>query len=137
MNPVNAFDLFDRLFETGHFTVGAYPAPSFPPVDTLVNKETKDLTFRLALAGYTKDEVKLTFEGDYLVLNLTKKEEEKDDKVSILRKGIRKESGTWRLAVPSTKYETSKVSASFTDGILTVTVPAKEEQKPKAIEILA
>ena len=132
---VSAFEIFDRFFENGFYTTGAYPAPSFPPTDVSIDKETKDLTFRIALAGYSKEEVKLTFEGDFLVLNLTKTDEEQDDKKSVLKKGIKKESGTWRLGVPSSKYETSAVSAGFADGVLTVLVPAKETEKPRVIDI--
>src|SRR6478609_8390559 len=132
MNPIDAFKVFDEFFINGH--VGAYPAPNFPPVDVSANNETKDLTFRVALAGYSKDEVKLSFKGDFLVLKLENNAKEEDeDKISVLKKGIRKSTGTWRLTDPSSKYETGKVTASFVDGILTVFIPAREEEKPKVI----
>ena len=139
----NAFSLFDLLWD-GEFSVtespllafSGYSTPQFPPVDIEFDKETKDMYFTFALAGYQPDEIDVKFEENYLVLSseIISKEKSNNDK-TFYKKGIKKTSFSVKYAVPVTKYDTDNTEASFSDGLLKIKIPAREEIKPKQIEI--
>lgn len=138
----NAFSLFDSLWGDGDFFNGepllmfsGYSTPQFPPVDIEFDKETKDMYFTFALAGYQPDEIDVKFEENYLVLSSEIISKEKDENKAFYKKGIKKTSFSVKYAVPVTKYDTDNTEASFSDGLLKIKVPAREEIKPKQVEI--
>lgn len=138
----NAFSLFDLLWddvlpftETPLLAFSGYSTPQFPPVDIEFDKETKDMYFTFALAGYQPDEIDVKFEENYLVLSSEIISKEKDENKAFYKKGIKKTSFSVKYAVPVTKYDTDNTEASFSDGLLKIKVPAREEIKPKQIEI--
>lgn len=138
----DVFSLFDLLWDSGApftefplLTLSGYSTPQFPPVDIEFDKETKDMYFTFALAGYQPDEIDVKFEEDYLVLSSEIITKEKEDDKVFYKKGIKKTSFSVKYAVPVTKYDTDNTEASFADGLLKIKIPAREEIKPKQIEI--
>ncbi len=93
-------------------------------------KSNRDYVIEAAIAGYSKDNINIEFEGSYLILS-GKKEEEKEngDKKKYLHKGIKRSSFKTRLYVPNTKYKQNETSANLVDGVLVITIPSKEEVK--------
>lgn len=137
-----AFSLFDLLWDGGIpitesplLAFSGYSTPQFPPVDIEFDKETKDMYFTFALAGYQPDEIDVKFEENYLVLSSEIISKEKDENKSFYKKGIKKTSFSVKYTVPVTKYDTDNTEASFSDGLLKIKIPAREEIKPKQIEI--
>lgn len=122
------------VFRTPAAYLDSYPASQFPPVNVEIDEETKDLFFTFALAGYSGDEIKLEFEGDYMELSSEIIAKEKDKKLFI-KKGIKKSSFSCKYPVLMSKYDTEKAEASFRDGLLKVMVPAREGMKPKQVKI--
>jgi HSP20 family molecular chaperone IbpA len=140
---MNVFDLFDNLWdEMGRFNDTlinwdtVYTVPSFPPANVYVDKETKDLIFKFAIAGYPKEAVGITFTGDYLDLVLKGGGVEKKETWELTKKGIKDADVNFRYYCPAAKYSRENPEASLKDGILTVIVHAVEEIKPKQIPIL-
>jgi HSP20 family protein len=92
----------------------------------------------MSVAGYLEDEVDVKLEDDKLILTLEKvekEEKEEDKKWKLIQRGIKQARSQTVYSVPSSKYDTSKVSASLKDGILTIEIPAREETKPVSIKI--
>lgn len=112
-----------------------YSAPSFPPVDVLIDKKTKDIVFDFAIAGFSDDEIDITFSGDYLSLKLEQNNKISEDDFKTVHKGISKQNVSWRYYVPADKYDQEKVEANLKNGILTVKIPAREEAQKKKIVI--
>jgi HSP20 family protein len=81
---------------------------------------------RFELPGLKKDEIKLSFENGLLILKGNKRvrQEGIDKSVAIERK----------VAVPE-GVQADGISARYEDGILDVTLPKREEVKPKEITI--
>lgn len=87
----------------------------------------------IELPGMRKEEIEISLNDGLLAISGERKEEAADGE-----KALRTErsSGKFRrrISIPS-RVDMSNVSASYKDGILTVTLPKAEEAKPKQIQI--
>jgi len=102
-----------------------------------VSEDDNKYTIELALPGFSKEEVSIKFEEE--VLTVTAGRQPKED--------VKGPKYTWNEFGFKSKYERSfqlpetvnadQISAAFENGILLVTLPKKEVQKPavKQIEI--
>jgi HSP20 family molecular chaperone IbpA len=104
----------------------------FPPCNYYAD-EDGTLQLEFAVAGYKKDEVKVKFEDDHLILQLTPVKEEV--KTKVFQKAIKLSESTTKAYVPFSKYDIAKAEAALEDGLLKVSIPVKEEAKPLSIEI--
>lgn len=139
-NVVSVWDLFDAmardfdgLFDTIDKYSGVIPA-NFPPTNFYVDEE-KNIRFEFALAGYSLDEIELNFDGDKMFLTLTPNKKEEVEGERCVTRGIKHSSSKTYYVVPSSKYDHSAATADYTDGVLVVNVPAREEAKPKKTKI--
>jgi HSP20 family molecular chaperone IbpA len=108
--------------------------PNFPPADLKVDKD-KNLYFDFALAGYKRDEIDISFQGDWMVLEIEPHKEEEQKDMAYLNRGIRKSSSTSKYYVPHDKYNTDNVKGSFNDGMLKIYIPSKEPEKARRVLI--
>lgn len=104
--------------------------PSFPPYDIIGEEEGK-YEIRLAIAGFSKEEVEITFKEQVLVISGSKDQEDED---KFFYKGIA--GRDFKLSFPLAEYVTV-TGAELKDGILTVSLTRElpEELKPKVIDI--
>ena len=104
-----------------------------PPVDIF---ETKDheIVLRAELPGLKREDLDLRVENSTLTLRGERKQENEVSKESYHR--VERAYGTFSrsFSLPTT-VDTEKVSASFADGILTVTLPTRAEAKPRQIQV--
>ena len=116
----------DRLFET---TLGEFAAPAFEhrfPVDLY---EDDDNTYvRAELPGLAREDINIEMVNGYLSLNGTRKVTDDDGKVTETFSLNRS------IAIPEA-VQADKVTAAYENGILTVTLPKREEAKPKKVTI--
>jgi len=122
----------DSLF-TGYERSGGGPA-TFPLVNVYDGKENVVVTAELP--GMTKDRVGITFADGVLTLSGTMEPLAAAKGMSVVRQERSAGAFEKTLRIP-TKVEQGKISASFENGILTVTLPKSEEAKPKTITIEA
>lgn len=108
---------------------------NFPPVDVILNKDTKDLTFKFALAGVNSDLVKISFDDDALLLSYEGEANSLTEKEKYIRKGIKTKRFETKYYVPFSKYAVDDTKADFKEGLLTITIPAKEATN-KVVKIL-
>ena len=127
---------FDRLFR-GAFS----PALSegelstrtwAPPVDIYENGES--LVLKAELPGINPDEVEIRVEDNTLYLKGERKFEKEVKEQNYHR--VERSYGTFTrsFSLPNS-IDADKVAANFQDGVLTLTMPKKEEAKPKTIKI--
>ena len=133
------FDELDSLFSV--FDEGLsrqgdakYSVPSFPPCNVCL-QEDGAMVFEFALAGYKKEELNMEYINSKLILSTSKDYTEKL-KDKYIHKGIKKPSFNYSYFVPETKFKISELKASFNDGILTITIPAKKEEKNKVMFVI-
>jgi HSP20 family molecular chaperone IbpA len=139
----SVFDLFDQmddLFDTGAdgLRTGAisYAVPSFPPVDVMTDKDG-NLIFNFAVVGYKKDDFKISFDEDFLVLSTKDDYKAPDiqDGCKVIRKLIKNVQFNYKYLVPASKFKQEDTTASMADGVLTIKIPPVEKKEKKTIEI--
>ncbi|OQX87742.1 molecular chaperone [candidate division KSB1 bacterium 4484_87] len=124
----------DRLFDDffGSATESESLTPGFPLVDI---KETKDdFVITAEVPGMSKDDIKISLTNNTLTIKGEKKEEKKEDDHNYHR--VERRFGSFsRSFTLDAPVEAEKIKAKCKDGILTITLPKKEESKPKEIPI--
>ena len=109
---------------------------SFPFTNFYINKVSKEATIEIALAGYKKDDIKITFDEDLLIIKgIINKDSKKDEDYFIVSNKIKKSNFEISFDIPFSKYDVDNSSANFIDGILKINIPVKESEKPKRLEI--
>jgi len=104
----------------------------FPAVDVYEDKD--NLLVRAELPGMKKEDIEISLHEGFLTLSGERKAEEKQEGSETYR------SERWlgrfhrTLSLPCAVVP-DKIKATYTDGILTVTLPKAEEAKPKQIAI--
>ncbi|MCH6546909.1 MAG: Hsp20/alpha crystallin family protein [Gemmatimonadetes bacterium] len=123
---------FDRLFGT------TFLAPTLtawsPAVD--VRESDDDFVVTAELPGLAKDAVDITIENGVLSLSGEKKEEREEGKADSGRYVLERRYGRFQRSFSLPRgVATDNISAKFSDGILTVTLPKAATAKPRQIKI--
>jgi HSP20 family protein len=127
----------DEAFTTWPFAQeegGTITSSWYPACDVLEDKDSVKII--VELPGVTPDDVKLSLENNLLSIRGEKKQqaEERTERVHRYERSY----GAFErsFALPTT-VDSEKVSASFRDGVLTVTVPKAERARPREIPVRA
>lgn len=97
-------------------------------------KETDDaFEIEVAAPGMNKNDFKVNLENNLLTITSEKKEEkeEEEEKGRFPRREFSYQSFQRSFTVPETVVEGDKITAKYCEGILCITLPKKEEVKPK------
>ena len=119
------FDRFDNFFNLDPWTAGLEQRPQ--------NKyrwdETEDAyMIDIVMPGMTKKDIDITFKNEMLTVKCKKEVSEKDQRFL----GVKTEQSFKNF--PST-IDSTNISAEMGDGVLTITLPKRESDKPKTIDI--
>jgi HSP20 family protein len=121
--------LWDSIFtERERFPgSGVYPALN-------VSEDNECLFVRAELPGFDPKSLDISIQEDNLVLKGERRIEQEDDKAVYHRR--ERESGTFRriLSLP-VAVDHDKITANFSDGMLTVTLPKAPESKPRRVKV--
>lgn len=118
-----------RLFEEPEraFTGGRWA----PPVDVLETSE--EVVFRAELPGFEKDEIEITVNDGRLIISGERPfNEEKDTRYHQVERWY---GNFYRSFLLPTSVENEKIAASLKNGVLTITLPKKQEAKPRQISV--
>jgi len=116
----------DRLFETALCDFAAPALEHRFPVDLY---EDKDNTYvRAELPGLTRDDISVEVVNGYLTINGNRKVTDDDGKVT-------ETFSLNRSIALSESVQADKVTAAYENGVLSVTLPKREEAKPKKVTI--
>lgn len=116
----------DRLFENALSSLADAAPASRIPVDLY---EDKDNTYvRAELPGVSRDDINVEMVEDYLTITAARKtpatEGQSEQSFSLTRS----------VNIPD-EVQADKVSAAYENGVLTVTLPKREESKPKKVTV--
>ena len=130
-------DRINRMFEDvtrglpaigDGFETGAW----IPAVD--IHETDNTFVVTADLPGMKKDDIRVDLRDNTLTLSGEKKFEEKTSKDNYLR--VERSYGSFyrSLMLPS-NVDANNIKASYKEGVLQLTIPKKEEAKPKQIKI--
>ena len=104
-----------------------------PPVDIYENGD-RELVIKVELPDMKREDIEITVENSTLVLRGEKKFDASVKEESFHR--IERAYGAFSrsFSLPRT-VDSTKVSAEYKNGVLTVTLPQREEAKPKQIDV--
>ena len=125
----------DRLFDN-FFTDRPNQLQSYSDITPIVDVEETDHEFLISveIPGIKKDDIKITFENNYLTISGEKKTKKdvKKENFHHSERSYGKFSRT--LAIPA-GVMLDKIEAEYEQGVLSVKIPKAEEAKPKQIEV--
>lgn len=127
---------WDNLFDSLFFRFPAVNVETenswLPRVD--VHDTEKEVVIDAELPGVDKKDIKVEVKDQTLTLAGERKYEEKTEKDNYHRIERRYGKFSRTFSLPKT-IDAGKVKAKYTNGILTLTLPKKEEAKPKEIQV--
>jgi HSP20 family protein len=118
-------DGLNRMFGTVFAGSGAWV-----PVVDVYETPTKDLVVKADLPGLKREAIKVTFEND--VLTIEGDRPVSADVAQDAYQRVERGSGSFRrsFTLPQT-VDGGRVSAAYQDGVLTVTLPRREETRAR------
>jgi len=136
----NLPSLFDNFFgrDVNEFLGTSFDA-TLPAVNVLEGKD--DFKIEVAAPGLKKENFKLHVNHNRLTIasqveNTQEKEAEHTPETKYTRKEFNFSTFQRNFTLPQS-VDTEKINASYTDGILTVTLPKREEAKVKPVREIA
>jgi len=123
----NLLDELDRLFDAGFPSFRGSPAFGAFPVDIYQDKDT--VAVRAELPGFRKDNLQVNVADDVLTIagHMTQGDENKE--------GPKSETSVERKIALPENLNYGKIAAAYENGVLTVTLPKREEAKPTTVAI--
>lgn len=113
----------DRLFETALRDFGSGATSGQFPVD--IYEDADNTYVRAELPGVNRDDINVEMANGYLTVAAARKSASEGE-----------ESAAFSRSVSiSDEIDTAKVAAAYENGVLTVTLPKREEAKPKKITV--
>ena len=128
-------DRVNRLFGNVYLRDEDVTGPSTwtPPVD-IYETEGRDLVIKAEIPDLTKDAIEVTVANDTLTLR-GERRRPNDVKEDQFRR-IERQYGTFsRSFTLPTTVDSSRVSADYRNGVLTVTLPFREDAKPRTVTV--
>lgn len=127
-NEINR--LFD--FDAGDRTTGLFDSIHTPAIDVIEHADR--FTVECDLPGVDKDSVDISLAGNVLTIKGEKKGEQESDGRGYFRRESWSGSFQRTIALPQTT-DAEKIDAALKDGVLRISLPKKEEMKPKRIAV--
>lgn len=115
--------------------------PTFPAQDIYIDRDTGELSFEVALPGYSIEDIDINFEDDHMTLavrkdnSIKRAQKESGESRVYIRRGLKSSSFEIRVPVPSSRFRVKEAQASYDNGMLTVRVPRLEEHAPHRLQI--
>ena len=131
--------VFDNLFNDFFNTVSRSPftarhqKSNYPRVDIRETREA--VTLDATVPGLRKEDVTIDYEAGQLKISADKQADSPHD---FVHREIHRSAFTRYFSVDEEVYDVGKIDASLTDGILSITIPKKEEAVqplPRKIEV--
>ena len=127
----NPFDILVRNFfkDASHFRPLA--ESKLPhPVD--IYEKDNGLGIDIACTGISKEDIEILIEGNIIRVNYERPKEDLED--TFIHKGIAKRSSNlgWKI---DSKFNLSKATAEFKNGLLIITIPFAKGSEPKTLTI--
>ncbi|MCP3058506.1 Hsp20/alpha crystallin family protein [Myxococcus sp. K38C18041901] len=133
VNPLmRDFDALFREFAQPGFFRQSAARERVPAADILESEA--GVTLHLDVPGVDAKDIQVTVERDVLTVKAERKAQPVAEGVSVRRQERAQGSFTRSFSLPET-VDATKVEARYEQGVLTLTLPRREESKPRVIEV--
>ena len=131
--------VIDNLFNDFFNTVSRTPfnavnqKSNYPRVD--IREDRESVTLDATVPGLSKEDVSIDYEDGHLKISADKQIREGDD---FIHREIHRSAFSRWFSVDEEVYEVNNINANLADGILSITIPKKEEAVkplPRKIEV--
>lgn len=124
---------FDELFKEAVSAAAEAPEATLTPAADVVETE-KAVEIHLDLPGVVPEQIDVKLEGNQLTITAERKAEKAVEQRGYLRRERAQGSFTRSFTLPTT-LDGTKPEASYRHGVLTVTLPKKEEVQPRSLKV--
>jgi HSP20 family protein len=134
---VSLREAMDRLFAESFVSPRSWSAPTEEGVATLaldVFEDDNDVTVQASVPGVKPEDIELSITGDVLTIK-GETREQKEERQGDYHVRERRCGAFQRSITLPAQIDADKADAKFKDGVLTLTLPKREEVKPKTIKI--
>jgi HSP20 family protein len=104
-----------------------------PPVDIFEN-DNHEVVIKAELPEMKREDISVTFENNVLTLKGERKSEHVTTQERFQRAERHSGSFSRSFTLPAS-VDPTRIAASYKDGVLTITLPRREESKPKQISV--
>jgi HSP20 family protein len=124
--------IWGTVYDRGHEEVTSRGAWQ-PPVD-IYETDNREIVLKVEIPGLKREDIDLTVENNTLTVRGERQREQsvKDEQYHRIERAYGSFSRSFTL--PNT-VDTQRVRADYRDGVLTVTLPLREEARPKQIQV--
>ncbi len=122
-------EMFDRLFGAP-----VRVNPSVGPLALDVMESNGNFILKAAVPGIPPEELEISIENRVLTIRGEHKQETPEEDVRLYRRELVYGSFARSIRLPQ-NLDLEKVDATFTHGVVTITIPKLEEVKPAALRV--
>lgn len=127
------FDVFNELFSGAHYDLNSALTKTTQgyPVTDIYESSDGSTVMEFALAGFKKEDLKIDVQPEKRTVTVSATATSGgDDNRKIARRSFTKTYVNY-----DNSLDFSTVTAKFENGLLTVKMPRRQEEKPKSVEI--
>lgn len=96
-----------------------------------ISEDDESFLIEVAAPGLVKENFKVNFDKNRLVISSEQKEEKNEGNQKYTRREFSYQTFQRSFSLPEGAVDSDKISAKYVDGILLVSLPKREEVKPK------
>ena len=101
-----------------------------------IREDENNFEVEVAAPGLKKDDFKIELENDILTISSSIEAKEEKGNENYNRREFRYSSFKRTFSLPENKVDGDKVMAKYVDGVLQITLPKREEAKPKPVRTI-
>ncbi|MFP4083776.1 MAG: Hsp20/alpha crystallin family protein [Desulfonatronovibrio sp.] len=130
--PENMLDLFEEMWTRPFRGFGEFPKEFTPSVE--ISEKEDSVQVRAEVAGLNPEDIDVSVENNNLILRGEKKREQKDEQENYVH--MECSYGSFNRVIPlRADIDKDNVSASYKNGVLSITLPKTKESRSKKISI--
>ena len=123
---------FDRFFDSVWGSAASAPSTWYPSVD--ISEGDEEIAVTAEIPGLKAEDIKVSVTDNVLTIEGEKKEEKREDQKQVHR--VERTYGSFRRAFRlSSAVDPDRITASYRDGVLSLSLTKAEAARKKEIEI--
>ena len=118
-NPFHDFDELERAFFSDN---------ALSEFKTDIQEDGDNFVLEADLPGFKKEDIQIDVENEVLTISAKRSEEKKDEKHNVVKR--ERFYGSFSRSFDVSGINVDGIEAAYTDGVLTLTMPKKQELLP-------